>query len=100
MGAGFGYRIETDAYTDYLFLSNSWNPRAVALDAVASDAPLLHVRLADGRPAQGFTCEGSYLTISGHEIFRAPGTMLAREFVFDANGGARCVTRNPRHKRG
>jgi len=99
-GAGFGYRIETDAYTDYLFLSNSWMPKAIALDEVATDAPLLHLRFAGGSPAQGFTCEGSYLTIDGEAIFRAPGTMLARAFVFDADGGARCVTRNLRHKRG
>ncbi len=89
--AGFGYRIETDAYTDYLFLSNSWMPAEIMLDNIRTDAPCLHLRLVDGQPTQGFTCEGSYLQIGDTAVFDAPGTMLAREFAFGAEVAVRVM---------
>jgi len=86
--AGFGYRIDAPAFTDYLFLSNSWNPRDIVLDAIRTDAPCLHLRLVDGQPTQAFTCEGTYLTVNGTRMFAAPGTMLAREWTNGAHGPA------------
>lgn len=96
-GAGFGYRIETAAYTDYLFLSNSWMPRPVELDTVCTDAPLLHLRLQEGRMRWGCTCEGSSLTVAGATVFNAPGTMLAREFEGEDGRGLRVM--QPRVRR-
>jgi|GEM_PF-5888635 len=80
-GAGFTYRIDTDSYTDYLFLSNSWHAADVNLEGVRSNAPLVHLRYVDGKLIRGCTCEGTYLEADGQNIFHAPGTMLAREFV-------------------
>ena len=80
--AGFGYRIETATYTDYLFLSNSWSPADIVLDDIRTDAPCLHLRLVGGHPLQAFTCEGSYLTLDDTTVFDAPGTMLAREITW------------------
>ncbi len=79
-GAGFGYRIETDETTDYLFLSNSWMSRDIVMDDVRTNAPLLHLRFKEGRLVQGCACEGTTLSVAGRTVFHAPGTMLAREF--------------------
>lgn len=94
--AGFAYRIETDAYTDYLFLSNSWMPCDIVMDDIATNAVCLHVRCESGEPVRAFACEGGYLTIRDRDIFRAPGTMLAREFTFGA--APSCPTQNPRYQ--
>ncbi|PIX75509.1 MAG: hypothetical protein COZ38_05195, partial [Rhodocyclales bacterium CG_4_10_14_3_um_filter_68_10] len=93
--AGFGFRIETDDYTDLVFLSNSWTTRDVVLDDVHTNAPLLHLRRRGGEIDRAATCEGSYLRVGGHDLFRAPGTMLAREF---AAGGRHTHTYQPRYK--
>lgn len=77
---GFGYRIATDQYTDYLFISNSWCAADVRLDGIQTNAPLVHVRCAGGTFVRGCTCEGTYLKLDGQSVFEAPGTMLAREF--------------------
>ena len=97
-GAGFGYPVETATYTDYLFLSNSWMPREITMGGVETDAPCVHLRLEDGVATQAFACEGSELHIDGQELFRAPGTMLAREFTLDQAAPTACTVRNPRRQ--
>ena len=93
---GFGWTIETDDWTDVLFISNSWMPRPYQIGPVTSDAPLCHLRFVKGRPVHGYTCEGNYLCVEEQEFFRAPGSLLAREFIFD---GAMVVeVTQPRYK--
>jgi hypothetical protein len=94
--AGFGYKIEFGDNTDYLFVSNSWANTDIALDEAATNAPLLHLRLRKGKPVQACTCDGTWLSLAGREIFRAPGTMLAREIVFDDQGRSTMTMFNPR----
>ncbi len=94
IAAGFGYRIETDAWTDWLFCSNSWSPAEVELDGIRTNSPFWHLRKQGARVIQGFACEGTGMSVGGETIFRAPGTMLAREF--DCREGVRITTSQPR----
>lgn len=94
--AGFGYRICTKEYTDLLFLSNSWMPAPVRLEGIETDAACVHARFAGGKIESLFACEGNYLSLAGSDVFRAPGTMLAREYGF---GRSRTLSvQNPRYK--
>ncbi|MHC4886926.1 MAG: heparinase II/III family protein [Planctomycetota bacterium] len=93
---GFGYRVESEAWTDYIFMSNSWYPVPFTMDGVECDSACLHLRLMDGKPVRGFTCEGTYLTVDGQEVFNRPGSMLSREFSFENGALTECREQNPR----
>ncbi|MHC4887445.1 MAG: heparinase II/III domain-containing protein, partial [Planctomycetota bacterium] len=95
-GAGFAYRFETESWTDYVFLSNSWMPQTVTLDDIETDTVCLHLRFEDGRATRGFACEGSFLRVGESVLFDAPGTMLAREFSIGEDGKVTTDTQNPR----
>ncbi len=65
------------------------------MESVRSDAPFVHVRLRDGEVVQGFSCEGSDLTVGDQTLFRTPGAMLARECE-RRDGALRTTVTQPR----
>ena len=79
---GFGYEIITDEFRDVLFVSNSFSQKRYRIGEVESDCPVCHQRFVDGRPTNGYTCDGSFLSIDGTDIFRKPGSLRAREYTY------------------
>jgi len=94
---GFACEIETDAWRDLFFLSNSFEPRTYRLGEIETDCPLCHIRFVDGRPVSGMTCDGNFLRIGRKPVFEQGGAVLAREYDFTVDP-PRITTAHPRQR--